>query len=288
MAAAKVKDPFLYIVMTGLPARGKSTVASKLRESLKKDGIRTRIFNNGDLRRRLNKENTSYPEFFDPRNKKGAALREHYAEMNLNHAASFIEKGPPERKVAIIDASNVSLKRRRMLLGVLPERRVLFIECVNDDDEILDANIRYKVDNPEFAHLSEEEAVDSFRKRIRYYEGIYRHLKTERNYFRLDTFNYRILKEKLTDSLPFEDRIRDFLVTPYIKNLYLIRHTETFYNQQDRIGGDSSLTPAGAALPPAQLLAGAGAIRLDPVRRRRSPGRAGLPGRGTAPRRPAR
>jgi adenylylsulfate kinase-like enzyme len=49
--------PFLYVVMTGLPARGRSTVAYKLRESVKSDGIRTRIFNNGDLRRRLNKEN---------------------------------------------------------------------------------------------------------------------------------------------------------------------------------------------------------------------------------------
>jgi len=167
--------------------------------------------------------------------------------MNLNHARAFIDKGPPGRKVAIIDASNVSLKRRKMLLAALPEDKVLFIECINDDDEILRANIRYKVDVPEFAHLTESEAVDSFKKRIKYYEGIYQPLKTERNYFKLDTFNYRILKEKLTDSLPFEDRIRDFLVTPYIKNLYLIRHTETFYNLEDRIGGDSELTPLGRA-----------------------------------------
>jgi broad specificity phosphatase PhoE/predicted kinase len=240
-----VKEPYLYIVMVGLPARGKSTVAFKLRESLKSDGIRTRIFNNGDLRRRLSKENTSYPEFFDPRNEKGASLRERYAVMNLNHAVTFIDKGPPGRKVAIIDAANVSRKRRKMLLGSLPEEKVLFIECLNDDEEILDANIRYKVDIPEFAHLSEKEAVESFKKRIRYYEGIYQPLKTERNYFTLDTFNYRILREKLTDTLPFEDRIRDFLVTPYLKNLYLIRHTETFFNLEDRIGGDSELTPRG-------------------------------------------
>lgn len=242
-----MKDPFLYIVMTGLPARGKSTVAYKLRDSLRTDGIRTRIFNNGDLRRRLSKENTSYPEFFDPRNKTAASLRERYAVMNLNHARAFIDNGPPGRRVAIIDASNVSLKRRKMLLAALPEVKVLFIECINNDDEILDANIRYKVDIPEFAHLDEREAVDNFKKRIKYYEGINQPLKRERNYFKLDTFNYRILKEKLTDSLPFEDRIRDFLVTPYIKHLYLIRHTETFYNLEDRIGGDSELTPRGQA-----------------------------------------
>ena len=56
----------------------------------------------------------------------------------------------------------------------LPEYRVLYIECLNDDSEILEDNIRYKVDTAEFSHLSEAEAVASFKKRIRYYEGIYR------------------------------------------------------------------------------------------------------------------
>jgi len=49
----------LYIVMVGLPARGKSTIASKLKENLVKNSIKTRIFNNGDLRRKLGPENTS-------------------------------------------------------------------------------------------------------------------------------------------------------------------------------------------------------------------------------------
>jgi len=242
-----MKGEFLYIIMVGLPARGKSTLAGKLNESLRRDGISTRIFNNGDLRRRLSKENTSYPEFFDPRNRVGAALREKYAIMNLNHARSFIERSRSRRKVAIIDAANVSLRRRRMLLSALPEERVLFIECINNDEEILEANIRYKVETPEFAHLSRKAAIASFKKRISYYEGIYRPLRNERNFIKVDTFNYRILREKVDASLPFVDRIRDFLVTPFIKNLYLIRHTETYFNLQDRIGGDSRLTPEGHA-----------------------------------------
>lgn len=47
--------------------------------------------------------------------------------------------------------------------------------------------------------------------------------------------------------MPFLDRIRDFLVTPFIKNLYLIRHAETYFNVKDRIGGNSGLTPDGLA-----------------------------------------
>ncbi len=238
-------SPFLYIVMTGLPARGKSTTACKLRESLRSDGIRTRIFNNGDLRRRLSRGNTSYPEFFDPHNREGAALRERYAVMNLNQAVAFVERGPKGPKVAIIDAANVSLKRRRMLVEHLPEERVLFIECINDERDILETNIRYKAENPEFSHLSREAAVASFKKRIRYYEGIHQPLRRERNLIKFDTFNYRILQEKVTDTFPFGHRIRDFLVTPYIKNLFLVRHTESWFNLEDRIGGNPDLTPRG-------------------------------------------
>ncbi len=236
---------YLYIIMVGLPARGKSTLAGKLSESLKRDGISTRIFNNGDLRRRLSKENTSYPEFYDPNNKTGVTLREKYAVMNLNQAITFINKSRSRGKVAIIDATNVSYKRRRMLLSNLPEDQVLFIECINNDEDILEANIRYKVDTPEFDYLSKKAAIDSFKKRISYYEGIYRPLKNEKNFIKVDTFNYRVLKEKVNSGVPFVDRIRDFIVTPFIKNLYLIRHTETYFNIQDRIGGNSRLTPHG-------------------------------------------
>tara|TARA_Y100000294_G_scaffold122428_1_gene113846 strand:+ start:282 stop:452 length:171 start_codon:yes stop_codon:yes gene_type:complete len=36
--------------MVGLQARGKSTIATKLKESLVHESVKARIFNNGDLR----------------------------------------------------------------------------------------------------------------------------------------------------------------------------------------------------------------------------------------------
>ncbi len=42
-------------------------------------------------------------------------------------------------------------------------------------------------------------------------------------------------------------RIRDCLVTDVVKSLFLIRHTETFFNLEDRIGGNPDLTPRGRA-----------------------------------------
>lgn len=232
----------LYIVMVGLPARGKSTIARKLKENLARDHIKTRIFNNGDLRRKLVNEDTSSPEFYNPKNSYGLAVREQIAVKNINRAKSFINGGG---QVAILDATNVSLKRRGKIVQLIPNQPLLFIECTNDDEEILKASIEKKVAFPEFNHLSRVVAIQSFHERINYYCGIYTSLKNERNFIKLNSLYNKISKEEITDEIPYYDRIRDFLVTDTIKNLFLIRHGETYFNLQNRIGGNSSLTENG-------------------------------------------
>jgi len=232
----------LYIVMVGLPARGKSTISRKLKENLARDHIKTRIFNNGDLRRKLVNEDTSSPEFYNPKNSYGLAVREQIALKNINRAKSFINGGG---QVAILDATNVSLKRREKIVQLIPNQPLLFIECTNDDQEILKASIEKKVAFPEFNHLSRKEAIQSFHERVNYYCGIYTSLKNERNFVKLNSLYNKITKEEITDEIPYYDRIRDFLVTDTIKNLFLIRHGETYFNLQNRIGGDSSLTENG-------------------------------------------
>jgi broad specificity phosphatase PhoE/predicted kinase len=232
----------LFVIMVGLPARGKSTIAQRLLENLRKDSINSKIFNNGDLRRKLCKENTSYSEFYDPRNEAGVVLREEYAFINMRRAKRFLENGG---RVAILDATNVSRERRKKLESVLDSRRILYIECINSDEAILKDNIERKVSHSEFSSMSHGSAVESFSHRIAYYEEIYESLGPERNYIKLDSFHKRIIAEELVDPIPYYYRIRDLLVTPTIKNLYLIRHGETFFNLEDRIGGDSPLTEKG-------------------------------------------
>jgi len=228
--------------MVGLPARGKSTISRKLKENLARDHIKTRIFNNGDLRRKLVNEDTSSPEFYNPKNSYGLAVREQIAVKNINRAKSFINGGG---QVAILDATNVSLKRREKIVQLIPNQPLLFIECTNDDEEILKASIEKKVVFPEFNHLSRVVATQSFHERINYYCGIYTPLERERNFIKLNSLYNKITKEEITDEIPYYDRIRDFLVTDTIKNLFLIRHGETYFNLQNRIGGNSSLTENG-------------------------------------------
>ena len=234
----------LYIVMVGLPARGKSTIANKLKENLTKYGVKTGIFNNGDLRRRLTGVESSKPEFYDPDNQQGVELRERIAVTNMGRAADYLGR---TGYVAILDATNVSLKRRERIAGCITDHPILFIECINGDEKILKAGIQRKVASPEFSHLAKDEAVRSFRQRIEYYQRLYVPLKAERNYVKLDSLNNKILAEEITDRIPYWDRIRDFLVTDTVKNLFLLRHGETHFNLENRIGGDSDLTENGVA-----------------------------------------
>jgi predicted kinase len=200
----------LYIVMVGLPARGKSTISAKLKENMSRDRIKTRIFNNGDLRRKLLPGDTSYPEFYDPHNREGVAFREKIALINLRRAKGFLAHGG---HVAILDATNVSRKRREKVQAFLDDHPLLFVECVNNDQDILEASILRKITLPEFSHLETLVAVDGFKRRIHYYDTIYSPLTDEPNFVKLDSLNNKILHEEVSGSIPYYDRIRDSIVT---------------------------------------------------------------------------
>jgi len=230
--------------MMGLPARGKSTMARKVARTLELDEVKVRVFNNGELRRQMLGKASSSPEFFSPGNEKAVALREQIARMNLMHAREFLSESG---KVAIIDASNVLRKRRQYveeMFGCFP---VLFIECVNADEEALEANLERKAFLKEFRHLPAQDALDGFTRRIEFYERAYEPLEHEKNRILVDSFDACILQENISDLIPYYDRIRDIITTRIVRNLFLLRHGETVFNVEDRIGGDSDLTEKGQA-----------------------------------------
>jgi broad specificity phosphatase PhoE len=162
----------------------------------------------------------------------------------MDKAQRYLKRGG---NVAILDATNINTQRRRKIQGQLNDHPILFIECINNDEEILQASILRKIDMTEFGHLTQEEAIGSFKDRIHFYLSIHEPLDDEENFIKVDSLNNRILQEEINGSIPFHDQVRDFLVTDTVKNLFLIRHGETFFNLEDRIGGDSGLTENGKA-----------------------------------------
>ncbi|SIO09174.1 bifunctional nucleoside/nucleotide kinase/histidine phosphatase family protein [Halodesulfovibrio marinisediminis] len=231
----------LYIGMVGLPARGKTTVAAKILDGLSKEGIRTQIFNNGDLRREILGAKSSEPQFYSPTNQTGKAAREEIAVLNMNRATEFLQG---DGNVAILDATNVS-RHRRLTIERMAVYPILWIECINNDEELVEASILRKTKLPEFSKLTEEEACMSFKERIQYYEHIYSPLVDEKMWVAIDSLHNRILNENVPSGVPFYPNIRDILVSDWVRNLYLARHGQTEYNVMDRIGGDSSLTELG-------------------------------------------
>ncbi len=232
----------IYIAMVGLPARGKTTIASKLKDGLEQEDLNVAIFNNGNLRRELLGEASSRPEFYHPDNAEGREARDRLARMNVERARAFLGGNG---HVAILDATNVSLQRREFLSRSLSDHPLLWVECINDDQELVDASILRKTRLSEFARLTEREAVASFTKRISYYEDLYVPVGREACWIRVDSVRNQVLAEQVPYALPYYVTIRDVLVSDWIRNLYLVRHGQTRYNLEGRIGGDSELTSAG-------------------------------------------
>lgn len=234
----------LFVAMVGLPGRGKSTMARRIRDGLATEGINTKIFNNGDMRRQLLGSESTEPDFYDPDNSFGREARELICRRNLEAAQDFLNK---DGDVAILDATNVSRQRRLLIESTLKNYPVLFVECMNEDPLLLNACIRRKADLPEYSDYTKDEAVESFMKRIEYYETIYNHLGKEKYWMCVDAAANRVLAEQPCESSPYYPAIREIVVSMWIESLYLARHGQTEFNVQGRIGGDPPLTAKGRA-----------------------------------------
>lgn len=234
----------LYIAMVGLPGRGKSTMAKRIKAGLEKEGLAVRIFNNGDMRRQLMGAESTNPEFFDPTNSFGREARELICRRNLEEMQKYLAHGG---EVAILDATNVTRARRKLIEDTLTDHPVLFLECVNEDPLLQNAMIRKKAELPEYEGYSKDEAVASFQKRVEHYESEYEPVGAEKYWMQVDAAANRVLDERPCESSPFYPPIREIATSMWIKDLYLARHGQTEFNVQGRIGGDPPLTAKGRA-----------------------------------------
>lgn len=234
----------LYVAMVGLPARGKSTLAKRIQSGLKQQGIQTQIFNNGELRRMLFGMESGSAEFFNPENQRARRLREQITHQNMERARGWLNHEGGD--VAIIDATNGTVEQRADLRATLQDHPILFVECVNDDPVLLDASIQRKTRLPEFANMTHGEALENFHRRLAYYESVYTPVRKERCWIRVDAVDSRIQDEAPSNDLPYYAAIRDIISSHWVQDLYLVRHGETEYNLEGRLGGDPTLTAKGA------------------------------------------
>lgn len=111
--------------------------------------------------------------FFDASNQSATELRERLAMETLEEAISWLKSGG---KVAIHDATNTTIARRQTLLKRLQKEqgiKILFIESICTDEELLRMNINMKLQGPDYQAMDPVEAERDFRMRIANYEKVY-------------------------------------------------------------------------------------------------------------------
>ncbi|EYB90451.1 hypothetical protein Y032_0220g2531 [Ancylostoma ceylanicum] len=171
------------IALVGLPARGKTYISHKLCRYLNWIGIKTKAFNVGEYRRKACKDGEF--DFFSPYNVKGTKIRDECARLAIEDMGRYLEA--KEGEVAILDATNTTRTRRRLLVDfckratLAPAFRVFFVESVCDDPDIINSNItEVKINSPDYKGImTEEEAIEDFTKRIENYKLQYEPLDEE-------------------------------------------------------------------------------------------------------------
>ncbi|GMS95690.1 hypothetical protein PENTCL1PPCAC_17865, partial [Pristionchus entomophagus] len=245
------------IVMVGLPARGKTYISKKLCRYLNWAGIKTRVFNVGEYRR---KEETASDaihgasaNFFSADNQDALRVREESARRAMKDLCEYLDTS--KGTVAILDATNTTKARRKMVIDFCDERgfRCFFIESICNIPSIINANVfDIKVNSPDYKGvMSAEQAKDDFMMRIENYKKQYEPLDMDNecglSFIKVINAGRSFYVNRVNGHA--QSRVIYYLMNIHLlpRVIYFTRHGESEYNRMGRMGGDSPLTPEGDA-----------------------------------------
>ncbi|XP_066978255.1 6-phosphofructo-2-kinase/fructose-2,6-bisphosphatase-like isoform X2 [Macrobrachium rosenbergii] len=237
------------IVMVGLPARGKTYMAKKLTRYLNWIGIKTKVFNLGEYRRRATQKYKNH-NFFRSDNEEAMALRNRCAMDALDDVCEWLDNGG---EVAVFDATNTTMMRRRMIFDIIVQKmnyKLFYVESICDDPSIVESNIReVKINSPDYQGMTAEEALDDFLHRLEHYVKQYQPLDEEKedhlSFMKVYNTGQKVVVHKHEGHI--QARIVYYIMNTHVtpRTIYLTRHGESLHNQQGRIGGDSDLSENG-------------------------------------------
>lgn len=251
----------IVVAMVGLPARGKSYLSNKLMRYLHWREYEVRVFNVGQLRRARAREvfgqtnsSTHTASFFDSLNVEAKKKRDVLAYECLEQLIAWLKTGG---NVGIHDATNTTKARRKQIADRVaqePGMRLFFLESTCTDPKLIEENVEVKVrgTDPDYAHLTREQAKEDFLRRIKHYEAVYEPLDadgTESHYTYCKIIDVGRSATMNLISSYLESQIAFYLLNLHIapRNIFISRHGESQYNVEGKIGGDSDLSERGWA-----------------------------------------
>lgn len=193
-------------------------------------------------------------DFFDPDNVKAFQLREQVALETLDELLDYVLNGGGS--VGILDATNSTLERRKMIKSHIRERAgselgVLFLESRCIDKNLLESNMRLKLSGPDYKDRQDPAAaLADFKKRVQMYEKTYIPLgdyeeANNMSYIQMIDVGRKIVAHQIKGFLAIQAAtyLMNFNLAP--RQIWLTRHGESIDNVNGRIGGDSPLSTAG-------------------------------------------
>mmetsp|Transcript_104842 Transcript_104842/g.302481 ORF Transcript_104842/g.302481 Transcript_104842/m.302481 type:complete len:790 (+) Transcript_104842:726-3095(+) len=232
------------LAMVGLPARGKSYIVKMIIRYLQWTGVQARLFNVGNFRRQkgLGAVNAS---FFDTNNKNAIKERENLAMAVMEEMIEWLCR-VDDVAVGIFDATNTTIKRRERILerGKKSGVKILFIESICSDPDILSRNYRMKLSNDDYKGQEPEVALRDFIQRVKKYEKVYEEVEdTEDNgnvsYIKLINVGQKITTRLCAGYLP--SQVAFYLTNIHIspRKIWLTRHAESRNQIRGLLGRDS-------------------------------------------------
>lgn len=175
----------VVIAMVGLPARGKSYISKAIVRYLNFLGCPAQLFNAGNKRRKEGAAGVG-ANFFDASNLDAKAQRERMAMETLEELLAWLHASTTHANgcaCGILDATNTTIARREKvrerIAREVPHVRLIFLESICNDQEVLTHNYHMKLSNDDYKGADPDSALLDFMERVRQYERVYENVNDD-------------------------------------------------------------------------------------------------------------
>lgn len=163
----------LAVVLVGLPASGKSTVARQMSGYLNNNQVMSKIYNAGDIRRQI-KQEFNDADFFDPTNTRAKREREEFATIAVTRLIDDLNSSTVN--VGFLDATNTTRERRERMCSMLTLSgitNIIILDVQCQLQALLNFNILGKAHNNDYQDKDYTTAINDFKRRTSHYFKVY-------------------------------------------------------------------------------------------------------------------